>query len=372
MPDLITDAAALEAALSRLAPASWLALDTEFMRERTYHPQLSLVQLGTVEETLLIDPLAIADLTPLAQFLADPAHGLLVHAARQDLEALAQRGLSPAGALFDTQIAAMLLGLPDQASYAALVAHFCEVTLDKSQTRTDWSQRPLSDAQLAYAAEDVRYLPALHARLEADLLAEGKLEWLWQETSPLAAVVRHGEPPEDAWRRLKGIQALPAPMAARARALAVWRERYAQDRDVPRGWIVKDDVLFTLARTAPETTAQLAKVPGLAPATLRKHADALLECLRAMPEAEAQTPPELWRTSREGQALLVELQTLVKETGERLRVTPTLLANRRELEALILGETPPRLFEGWRRSVIGEAVAARVAAMPLAVRRMRA
>ena len=371
MPDLITDATALEAALARLAPAGWLALDTEFMRERTYHPQLSLVQLGTAEETLLIDPLALADLTPLAQFLADPGHGLVVHAARQDLEAMAQRALFPAGALFDTQIAAMLLGHPDQASYAALVAHFCEVTLDKSQTRTDWSQRPLSAAQLAYAAEDVRYLPALHARLEADLRAEGKLEWLWQETAPLAGVVRRGEPPEEAWRRLKGIQSLPAPMAARARALAVWRERYAQARDVPRGWILKDDVLFVLARTAPQTVAQLAKVPGLPPATLRKHAEALMACLETEPEVEAPPPVEIWRTSREGQALLAELQTLVKETGERLRVTPTLLANRRELEALILGETPPRLFEGWRREIIGDAVAARVAAMPLAVRRMR-
>ena len=372
MPDLITDVAALEAALSRLAPAAWLALDTEFMRERTYYPQLSLIQMGTAEETILIDPLALSDLSPLAQFLADPAHGLLVHAARQDLEALAQRGLFPAGALFDTQIAAMLLGHPDQASYAALVAHFCTVTLDKSQTRTDWSQRPLSEAQLVYAAEDVRYLPELHARLEADLRAEDKLEWLWQETAPLAGVVRRGEPPEEAWRRLKGIQGLPSPMAARARALAVWRERFAQDRDVPRGWILKDDVLFVLARTAPESVAQLAKVPGLPPATLRKHADALLECLRTESILPPEAPVELWRTTREGQALLAELQTLVKETGERLRVTPTLLANRRELEALILGETPPRLFEGWRRTIIGDMVAARVAAMPLAVRRTRA
>ncbi len=371
MPQVITDSAALAQALARLAHAPWLALDTEFMRERTYYPQLCLIQLGADEDSVIIDPLAIDDLSPLAEFLAVPTRGLLVHAARQDLEALARRGIAPAGPLFDTQIAAMLLGHSEQASYAALVVHFCAVTLDKSQTRTDWSQRPLSPAQLDYAAEDVRYLPTLQARLETDLRAADKLPWLWEETTALVAATRQGDAPDEAWRRVKGLDALPAPSAARVRALALWREELAQTRDVPRGWILKDEVMFALVRAAPTNATQLAAVPGLPPATLRKHGHALLACLAASPDAFAQPEPGAWRLSRPGQTLLGELQTLIRETGERLSITPTFMANRRELERLILGESPGRLSAGWRARLVGEMLAARVAAVPLEERRLR-
>lgn len=345
-----------------MADAPWLALDTEFMRERTYYPRLCLIQLATDQLSAVIDPLALPDLAPLAEFLARSGPVKIIHAARQDLEALHCAGVHLAGPLFDTQLAAALIGHPDQVSYAWLVEHYCGLTLDKSQTRTDWSQRPLSEAQILYAEEDVQHLGGLYGHLQQALMEQGKLDWLWEETSPLLGLSADGEVPEEAWRRVKGLSAQTAEVAAVARALAEWRERQSRAADIPRGWLMKDDVLLEVARRLPDSTAALARISGMPAPTLRRHAAELLALL-AEPRPAAAAPVVNWRLNKAGQRVLGELQDLVRNQGESLKVSPTVLATRRDLEQLLIDGMPARLSAGWRAAVVGQSLQAATAGL---------
>ena len=205
---LIHEPAALEAALFRLHGAERLALDTEFMRERTYHPQLCLVQIATETDCCLIDPLAGLDLAPLYELLLDRSRLKILHAARQDIEVLLNAGGAVPGPLFDTQIAAALLGFAPQVGYAELVARQLGHSIDKGQTRTDWSKRPLTPAQLAYAADDVRHLLTLQTDLQAALAANGRAQWVLEETAALENPSLYRTDPAAAWRRLKGLNRL--------------------------------------------------------------------------------------------------------------------------------------------------------------------
>ncbi|RPI12059.1 MAG: ribonuclease D, partial [Lysobacterales bacterium] len=196
---------ALAAATFRLQGARRLAIDTEFMRERTYYPQLCLVQVASDTDCYLFDPLAGLDLAPLFATIADRARPKILHAARQDLEVMLHVGGTVPGPIFDTQVAGGLLGLPPQAGYADLVARRLGHSIDKGQTRTDWSRRPLSDAQLAYAADDVHHLLELHTELSAGLVAKGRGEWVAEDCAALEAAELYRTLPTEAWRRLKGI-----------------------------------------------------------------------------------------------------------------------------------------------------------------------
>jgi ribonuclease D len=352
-PHWVCDAASLQGMLAAMADATWLALDTEFMRERTYYPRLCLIQLATDSASAVIDPLALADLAPLAEFLGRPGLVKIIHAARQDLEALQCAGIRLAGPLFDTQLAAALIGHPDQVSYAWLVEHYCGVTLDKSQTRTDWSQRPLSEAQILYAEEDVKHLGRLHQQLEDTLLAQGKLDWLWEETHPLLAQAAADDAPEDAWRRVKALSAQSAEVAAIARALAEWRERQARSADIPRGWLMKDEVLLEVSRRMPDNVTALARIPGMPAPTLRRYAAEILAIL-ATPQPVLPTSNASWRLNKAGQRVLGELQDLIRRQGEESKVSPTVLATRRDLEQLLLEGMPARLRSGWRAALVGQ------------------
>jgi ribonuclease D len=350
----VTSGAALETLLAEIRDFAWLAFDTEFVRERTYFPHLCLVQLMTPATCAMIDVIACSDLAAFARFLAGESGVRIAHAARQDLEALARAGVAAPLPLFDTQVAAALLGYPDQVSYAQLVLECCGVTLDKSQTRTNWSQRPLSDAQLSYALDDVRYLGPLYARLGAELETAGRLDWLWEETSRLPQAVARAADPVEAGLRVRGAAALPGPAGARARALAVWREQAAQRSDTPRGWLLKEDVLQSLAHRNPGSLEELAATPGLAPATVRRLGGEILGVLTRAVEEAHPSPAEHWRLSAQGRALLGTLQKRVEACAADTRIAPALLATRRDLESLILGNVPARLVEGWRAGVIGE------------------
>ncbi|MDH4312956.1 MAG: ribonuclease D, partial [Gammaproteobacteria bacterium] len=240
---LIQDPGELEAAIFRLHGADRLALDTEFMRERTYHAQLCLVQIATEPDCYLIDPLVGLDLAPLHELLRDRSKLKILHAARQDLEVLLQSGGTVPGPLFDTQVAAALLGFPPQVGYAELVARQLGHSIDKGQTRTDWSRRPLTPAQVAYAADDVRHLLTLHTDLQAALVAKGRANWVAEEAAAYEDPALYRTDPALAWRRLKGLNRLRPAEQSAARALADWRERRAIESDKPRGWILADEAL---------------------------------------------------------------------------------------------------------------------------------
>ncbi len=366
---IIVDSVALGDALQEIQDGSWVAVDTEFLRERTYYPQLCLVQIATPRVSFCIDALLITDLAPLREFLAQSSRHKIVHAARQDLESLSRFGTVAFAPLFDTQIAAALAGFPEQVAYAWLVETCCGVVLDKSQTRTDWTQRPLAPEQITYALADVQYLGQLRDHLERALETHGKLKWLIEEGARLIDSVSPTLEPALAWKRIRGIVGLAPVPAAKARVLAAWREQQAQTLDRPRGWLLKDEALLALAVQSPSDLDALSRIDGLAPATIRRHGTTLLELLHVECDVEDVTDAN-WRLSSRGQALLQELQATVKSRADEVQVAPTLVASRKDLEALIFDEPPARLVSGWRASLLGTDLTSRVDAVPLVERRV--
>ncbi len=354
---LVTDPGLLEAAVFRLHGARRLAVDTEFMRESTYRAQLCLVQVASDADCCLMDPLAALDLGTLHATLCDPGVLKILHAARQDLEVLLQASGQVPGPVFDTQVAAALLGLPPQVGYAELVARRLGHSIDKGQTRTDWSRRPLSPAQLAYAADDVRHLLELHDDLAAALAAKGRTAWLEEDCAALADPALYRTDPADAWRRLKGLGRLRPAEQSVACALAAWREQRAIESDRPRGWILADEALYALATQAPSSRADLESVPALAPGTMRKRGD---ELLALMAEARrsagaASVVPPTQRPTPEQNRLVAALQQEVRAVATELELSPEVLATRRDVEALAFGSRgEPGALHGWRRAVIGE------------------
>ena len=353
---LITTQPALDAAVFRLQAADRLAIDTEFMRERTYFPQLCLVQVATEADCVLIDPLAGLDLASLHALLTDGAKLKILHAARQDLEVLFLDGGQVPAPVFDTQVAAALLGFAPQIGYAELVARQLGHSIDKGQTRTDWSRRPLSPEQLAYAADDVHHLLALHTDLSNALQAKGRRHWADEDTASYANPALYRTDPADAWRRLKGLGRLSPIEQAAARALTEWREKRAIDSDKPRGWIITDEALLTLVSLAPQTVADLEQIRSLPPAVSRKRGEELLKLLAAARAGAA--PDDAVEASRrptpEETALAAKFMQAVRTEAEALGVAPVVLATRRDVEALALGSRENPLLRGWRRAAIGE------------------
>jgi len=342
----------LARALDAIEAASMLAVDTEFMRVDTYYPRFCLLQIATPDAVYCIDPLAPLDLHALGARFASTRQPKIMHAARQDLEVLAAIGAGAPQPLVDTQLAAALLGLSDQISYAAIVEQYCGVVIDKTQTRTDWAQRPLTAEQLRYAALDVAYLLPVWRALEAELAAQGKLGWLQEEVDRLLAVHDDIPPP---WQRLKGLSQLDGRGQAVSRALADWREAVARASDRPRTWILRDEVISALARLRPARLAELAEVQGLPAGTVRRHGELLLQTINdpGMVVSDA-APIRPVRLSPAGTRLLGELQQRVRERAEAAKVAATLVAARRELEQLICGEGTPRFMSGWRAVLVGE------------------
>lgn len=355
---LIDRPQALPAALAALGDPASLAFDTEFVRERTFFARLCLVQLAAHDghQVLLVDPLALEDLAPLTRLLTAPSCEKVIHSARQDIEVLLPLADTPPAPIFDTQVAAALLGFPAQVGYGEIVRRLLGIDLDKGQTRTDWAARPLKPAQLAYAADDVRFLGPVAAELKARLAAAGRLEWALEDCAPLTDPAAYRVAPEDAWRRLKGLERLPPAEHATARDLARWREERAVRRNLPRGWVLPDDALREIARLRPTTVAALAQVGALPGGAGSRLASEILEVVAAArpdPEHDAPAAAED-RLTPEQLALMKRLQEVQQRVAGELAVTPEVLATRRDLTALLRGARDAAPLSGWRRAVIGE------------------
>ncbi len=359
--ELITTAEALASACARWQDVPWLAFDTEFLREDTYHPILCLVQVGDGARHVCIDTLALdaAGLAPLWALLRRPGCIKVLHSASQDMEIFVKEAAAAVAPLFDTQIAASLLGEGDQLGYAALVERRFGVVLDKSLTRTNWSRRPLSEAELAYAAEDVRWLAALYPRLREELVARGRLGWLEEDCAKLADPARYANPPEQAWRRLKGLGRLRPRAQAVAVALAVWREQQAQARDRPRKWILDDESLYRLAERLPQQRVQLAEL-GLPLKTIDRHGADLLALIQEAPAVEATGAADLEALDAAQKESLRRVQERLRAIADSLGLSASFLAPRADLEALVRHGAAARtgVLEGWRRSAAGEALLA--------------
>jgi ribonuclease D len=355
---MIDSADALTTFAARAENAPAIALDTEFMREKTYRAELCLVQVAIGEDAVCIDPLALADaqgeLAALAPLLTAPGTVKIMHAARQDLEVLLP-AVGLVQPVFDTQIAAALAGHPAQIGYAELARRLIGVELAKAHTRTDWSRRPLSPEQQEYALDDVRHLSALRTSLLDTLAAKGRIAWLEEELATLANADTLRVDPEDAWRKIKGLPSLDAGRLELARAVAAWRERRAAERNRPRGWIVDDAVLREFLVRLPRTPEALAALPEMQESVARKCGEEMLELVRqsGLPDP----PPPLPRRDRPDpaqMALVKRLADISAEAAKELEISPEVLATRRELEKLAAGKRDVNLLRGWRASVVGE------------------
>jgi ribonuclease D len=353
----IDSVAQLERLANELAGAAELALDTEFMRERTYYPKLCLVQVATADAIACIDTLAIDDLARLSALLANDASLKVAHAARQDVETLLTRDVEPPAPLFDTQIAAALLGTQPQIGYGDLVHRTLGAKLGKAHARTDWSMRPLSREQLEYAADDVRHLLPLRAALTSELKSRQRLHWFEAEMLRAHATFTARLSPEDAWQRLKGLDSLDPRRRAAAMALARWREARAMQRDRPRGWILSDEALYEIVRALPDNIAQLQRLRSLpAGLVVNSGSDLLAAVASGAHLVAGELPRRAARPDPVMQARLKVLGAAVKRIAEQLQVMPEVLATRRDLQQLVNGDQDVPPLQGWRREVVGEAL----------------
>lgn len=339
----------------RLCGSSWLALDTEFMREKTYYAQFCLLQIANEDLIACVDPLAL-NLEPLLDLIYDPSIIKVMHSARQDLELLYDLRHALPHPLFDTQIAATVSGYGDQVGYGALVQGMFGVELDKSHTRTDWSQRPLDPKQLRYAADDVRYLVQVYLRQRTELERNGRLAWLADDFAELTDENKYINTPLNAWRRIRQANTLKGVQLAVLRGLAGWREERAKAVNKPRKWIVSDDVLLEIARHMPTDIERLGKIRGMEAQTLKRSGGDIIALI-----AEGKNlPKEQWpqldvplRLDARQESLVDMLMAVVRRRGTENAVSPATLTTRKELESLVLGQQDLSILHGWRGALVG-------------------
>jgi ribonuclease D len=356
--DLIATTDALAAACSRLSQHPFVTVDTEFLRETTYYPKLCLIQMASTDEAFLVDPLADGiDLSPFMALMADPNVVKVFHSARQDLEIVWNLGGLVPAPLFDSQVAAMVCGYGDSVSYEQLVNDLAKARVDKSSRFTDWSRRPLTEAQLTYALSDVTHLVQVYEALMAQLRESGRLSWLGEEMAVLTSPETYKADPENAWRRLAGRLRKPREIAV-LMEISAWREREAQSRDVPRGRILKDDALVDVAVSAPRDVEALGRLRSIPNGFERSRTGG--EILAAVERGLARDPktvpvPERSRRSASAGAVVELLKVLLKAVAETEGVAPKIIATVDDLEAIAEddGADVPSLH-GWRRELFGE------------------
>lgn len=341
-----------------LAPAltqqEHLGVDTEFMREKTYYAQLCLLQIATPDEIYCVDPLTESGQQIFWQQLLE--RDWVVHSARQDIEVVYQTAGTMPASLFDTQIAAALLGYPAQMGYAGLVKELFGIEMDKSHTRADWTKRPLREAYLQYAAEDVEHLLAAYDALSEQLERKCRFEWAREDSHALLDARLYEIDAAEAIGRLKGARNFRGRRRAAAERLAAWRENEAIKRDRPRQWIMRDNVLLEIAYHLPGSRKELERLDGIPPKLVSRVGKRLLEEVAASNRDEnGYRPPRPPSESQKG--LLKEMQAEVSSVADELGIAAETVASKRELSAIMIsGNRDSRVFSGWRKNVIGDAL----------------
>jgi ribonuclease D len=366
----------LAEACARLAKYPFVTVDTEFQRETTYYPKLCIAQIASSDEAVVVDALAEGiDLTPLYDLMADEKVIKVFHAARQDIEICWHAAQIIPTPLVDTQVAAMVLGYGDSISYEQLVQRITGDSLDKSHRFTDWTRRPLAEAQLAYAISDVTHLRDVYIRLAADLEERGRTEWMREELKVLTSPDTYRMEPEHAWERLKTRVRKPKELAVLIE-VAGWREHEARTRDVPRGRVLKDDVVGDIAIQAPTTMERLAGLRSLPRGFERSRwGDAIIEAVKRGLERDPKTLPRLERAKPviNGQATVELLKVLLRMTSERHCVAAKVIATVDDLDRIASDDQADvPAMSGWRRELFGEkALALKQGRLMLAIEKNR-
>ncbi|MGI9205198.1 MAG: ribonuclease D [Woeseiaceae bacterium] len=349
-----------DTSLARLVAAEErIGVDTEFMREKTFFSELCLIQVAAGKQIVCADPMPLAEAASArknALWRAITKPTWVLHSGRQDIEVIYQTsGIMPA-ALFDTQVAAAILGYQPQIGYAGLVSELFGIELAKSHTRADWSRRPLADSVLNYAAEDVKYLLPACDELTERLHKLGRYQWVIEDSTDLLDAALYEPAPEVAIERLKGARNMRGRERAAAGELAEWREREALRTNRPRQWIMRDSVLLDIAITQPATLGELGNIQDLAESTVRRAGKKLLKIVEtATHDKSNYRPPE--RPGEREKSLLKKMQKTVSDAAESLGIATEIVAPKKELSAALHGEQKSRVFRGWRREIVGDSLA---------------
>jgi ribonuclease D len=346
----------LDALCQLISQQPWIALDTEFLREKTYYPKFCLLQIASPDWVACIDPLTISDLTPLLEAIYNPNIVKVLHACRQDLEIFYQITGKIPGPIFDTQIAAPLLGFQENPGYAMLVSSFLNINLNKAHTRTDWSERPLSADQIQYAADDVIYLCKIYTLMCEQLEKLGRLDWLNSDFELLNNSELYQISPENAWLKIRGKNKLTGKQLSIMQALTEWREHTAQEENKPRNWLLQDDFLLELAKLQPITLGELAKIRNMSERTVNRYGKVLCELIATARQRPPKPLSEKERSSKKTQqheAILDVLSAVVRIRAEENSLNPVILATRKDLEALLFDEEDCLLLQGWRYNMAG-------------------
>lgn len=335
----------------------WIALDTEFLREKTYYPKFCLLQIAAPGWVACVDPLAIADLTPLLDTIYNPNITKVLHSCRQDLEIFFQITGKIPGPIFDTQIAAPLLGFQENPGYAMLVSSFLNINLSKAHTRADWTERPLSQDQIQYAADDVIYLCKIYTIMCEQLEKLGRLNWLESDFALLNNPELYQLSPENAWLKIRGKNKLTGRQLSILQALSEWRERTAQTENKPRNWLFPDDMLLELGKLQPVTTSDLTKIRNINERSVNRYGKVICELI----DAARQRPPKPLREkdgsgkkTQQHEAILDVLSAIVRIRAEENSLNPVILATRKDLEQLLFAEEDCLLLQGWRYNMAGK------------------
>jgi ribonuclease D len=370
--DLISTTDDLAAVCGRMAKHPFVTVDTEFLRETTYYPLLCVAQMASPEEAVVVDALATGlDLSPLFALMASESVTKVFHAARQDIEIVWNMAKTIPHPIVDTQVAAMVLGYGDSISYDQLVQRITGDTLDKSHRFTDWTRRPLSDAQIAYALSDVTHLRDVYLKLATDLEKRGRSNWVEAEMEVLTSPETYRADPDRAWERLKSRVRKPKELAV-LMEVAAWREREAQTRDVPRGRVIKDDVIGDIAVQAPTSIERLGHLRSLPKGFERSRwGEQIIEAVKRGIARDPKTLPRLdrFRPAANGTATVELLKVLLRMTAERHGVAAKVIATVDDLDRIAADDAAdvPAL-KGWRRDLFGEkALALKQGRLALAV-----
>jgi ribonuclease D len=354
--DYIDNKEALEVACSCFSHSEFIALDTEFIRERTYHPILALLQICDGHNLCIIDPRSIDDLSTLMNLLYDENIVKVMHSAHQDMEIFYYMNGEPFKPVFDSQVASALMGYGEQIGYAPLVKLLLNVELDKSQTRTDWLKRPLTKKQISYAADDVLYLAQIYPLQKSSLQQQGRLDWLKNDFQLLSDTKSYAPDMDNMWRKVKGFNKLKRKHLPILKTLAAWREAQAIEQDRPKRRIISDDTLLELCFNPPLKLADFNHNNYRNEHVIKKYAQQLLALVQSgleMPEKDWPSLPEKYKLSRQQEALTDCLMAIINLSAAKNNISPSFLCSRKVLEQLTHGKRDLPILRGWRLELMG-------------------
>jgi len=356
---MVTTDSELEACCTALADSTFLALDTEFLREKTYYSKLALIQVANETLTYIIDPLALDNLDKFFALINQQHITKVLHSASQDYEIFYNLQGKLPKPIFDTQVAASLLGYGEQIGYANLIKSILDIDVDKSQTRTDWTRRPLNEKQLAYAASDVIYLAQIYPLLLQKLTELNRADWLSDDFEYLTKNSTYQVDQRAMWKKIKSANRLPASKLSIVQELADWRETQAIQKNIPRKRAMSDDVIVDIANQQPKTIDQLREIRQINPRLSEQQLKQLLQCIEAginKPEADWPRFARKQKPSTEQAAIVDILSAIVQLKAAENQISPAFICSKKDLVKLVCGESDSHLYQGWRKNLVGEAI----------------